>query len=104
MKSYAAILFVLVGTALALGQASPQFPGPPIPAVPGRYQLATAAGPNSTEVWLIDTQTGDTWRRTLGAARWVYTGNPTQDPGPRAPASRPATQPQTRPQAVLPER
>jgi hypothetical protein len=71
-------------------------PAPPV----GRFQLTVVGtSPGNSEAWLIDTQTGDTWRRPTGG-NWVFAGNPTQNPGPKTPAPRP---PATAPQ-VFPER
>jgi len=64
-------------------------PAPPTASAttPGRYQItSTAVSANATnatvaEIWMVDTQTGDTWVFRSLVGTWRYVGNPTKDPG-----------------------
>ena len=91
---------LLMSAGWLYGQANvPAAPATAAAGTVGRYQLVLSSSPSNPEAWLIDTQTGDTWRRSTGG-NWGYTGNPTQNPGPKVSAPRaPATAPQ-----ILPER
>src|SRR4051794_10783323 len=90
MKLWFAIAMItvtLVSVTLLRGQVA--VPGSGIAIAPGagggRYQLIPVPMLNAnSDLWMIDTQTGDTWRHVSN--RWSYMGNPSTDPGTRFPS------------------
>ena len=96
MKLKSIIAFALIASAAVVyAQTVPPatVPSAPVVAVtaapvatyPGRFQLIQVGNTNYPEVWMIDTQTGDTWRRQTSGGAWTYAGNPTVNPGTRSP-------------------
>jgi hypothetical protein len=55
--------------------AAPPLTAPAAPLQVGRYQITD---PDKDQVWLVDTATGDTWRRSSGS-KWTKAGNPAAD-------------------------
>jgi hypothetical protein len=94
-------LFLVAFAGVLTGQVAAPVATATVAPTVGRFQLMEMSNSNNSEIWMVDTQTGDSWRRQ--GQRWVYMGNPTVDPGTALPQRRPAavTQP-VRPQVELP--
>jgi hypothetical protein len=58
--------------------ATPTVQQPPMPAIPGRYQMATI--PSASMVIVCDTTTGQTWWTQLGQSGWSDMGTPVAAP------------------------
>ncbi len=86
--SWVVALVVISSAAMLFGQEATPKPAAspsPVAQVAGRYQIAitSVSARASTEIWMIDTQTGDTWAYDNSYKSWTYQGNPTKDPGVR---------------------